>query len=296
MANDRKLTSPPYFLGWDVFLMGFVPGLLQFRMGDRKRAALALVGCLLVFLAGFAILRDRIFFFALLTPDQGTGSTGSTVLRVLARIGLPTMLPELLNAPGNALASWLALDSGPTAERLWRLPRDFEHVGSWLTAASGMLAAFWSADAHWRLRRLHLPETIQAVAPKANPALCALWTWLLPGLGHLRAGQRDKGLLMGLAVVVVFAAGVVMSQGHAVDRSIYPVWWMGQNLWGGGSLLCAFTTAPLQMTSYPEQLDLGIILCTVAGFMNLVMMVDAYTVAERSGEVAATPAAAGGAA
>ena len=32
----------------------------------------------------------------------------------------------------------------------------------------------------------------------------------------------------------------------------------------------------------PIDLDLGIVLCTVAGLMNLVVMCDAYTVAERS--------------
>jgi len=32
----------------------------------------------------------------------------------------------------------------------------------------------------------------------------------------------------------------------------------------------------------PANLDLGTVLCTVAGLMNLVVMVDAFTVAERS--------------
>jgi hypothetical protein len=87
---------------------------------------------------------------------------------------------------------------------------------------------------------------------------------------------------MGAAVAIVFALGLLFSLGHAVDRGIAPVWWIGQSLCGGGALFAALVTAPLQMTEFPEQLDLGTVLCTVAGLMNLVVMVDAFTVAERS--------------
>ena len=60
------------------------------------------------------------------------------------------------------------------------------------------------------------------------------------------------------------------------------VWWIAQNLFGGGSLFAALFTGPLRMVAEPFDLQLGIVLCTVAGLMNLVVMVDAFTVAERS--------------
>ena len=41
-------------------------------------------------------------------------------------------------------------------------------------------------------------------------------------------------------------------------------------------------TAPMRSVETPIDLDLGIVLCTVSGLMNLVLMCDAYTVAERS--------------
>jgi len=87
---------------------------------------------------------------------------------------------------------------------------------------------------------------------------------------------------MGVAVAIVFALGLAFSHGHAVDRATYSVWWIGQNLFGGGSLFAALVTGPLRMEGAPPNLDLGVVLCTVAGLMNLVVMVDAYTVAERS--------------
>lgn len=264
-------------LGWPTFLAGFVPGLLQWRLGQRTRALAAFGSCTVLFFAGWVLVRERLFYWALLTPD----GNGPGFVRAAARLGLPLSLPEVLNLPANALGALLCFDGSPTGERLWRLPRAGEHLGSFLTGASGMLAGFWAAAGQWESRRRR-DGGATPPAPIADPALCAGLSWLVPGLGQARAGQRGKGLLVGAAVVAVFALGLVFSQGHAVDRATAPVWWIGQNLFGGGSLVAALWTAPLRMEATPLHLDLGVVLCTVAGLMNLVVMVDAYTVAERS--------------
>jgi hypothetical protein len=269
--------DPAKGLGWGAFLAGLVPGLLQYRLDQKRTAAVALLSCTLLFFAGWMIVGERLFYWALITPD----ANASDLVRALGQFGLPLVLPELLNLPANALGGLLAFDGTPSGERLWRMPRDFEHIAAWLTGASGMLAAFWAAAGHWHLR-LRRDAPGEAPKPIADPALCAGLSWLVPGLGHARAGQRDKGVVMGMAVLIVFALGLVVSNGHAVDRASYSVWWIGQNLFGGGSLFAALVTGPMRSESIPIDLDLGIVLCTVAGLMNLVVMVDAYTVAERS--------------
>lgn len=273
----RSNLDPARGLGWGTFLAGFVPGLLQYQLGQKQRALVALLSCTALFFAGWVVVGERLFYWALMTPDE----TGSPILRIAARFGLPLTLPEVLNLPAHALGALLAWDGSPSGERLWRLPRSMEHLAGFVTAASGMLAAFWSAAGHWDLR-VRRDAGNDAPAPIANPALCAGLSWLVPGLGHARAGQRDKGLLAGAAVLIVFAMGLVFSHGHAVDRATASVWWIGQNLCGGGSLFAALVTGPLRMEAAPPNLDLGVVLCTVAGLMNLVVMVDAYTVAERS--------------
>ncbi len=273
----RKNLDPARGLGWGPFLAGFVPGLLQWRLGQQRRALLAFASCTLLFFAGWVLVDSRLFYWALLTP----GETDSAIVRTLAQFGLPLTLPELLNLPANALGALLAWDGTPLGERAWRLPRDHEYVGGFLTAASGMLAAFWSAAGHWDLR-VRRDAGQDAPRPVANPALCAGLSWIVPGLGHAKAGQKDKGLLLGASVMAVFVAGLLFSQGHAVDRLTASVWWIGQNLCGLGSLAAALVAGPLQMQGAPADLDLGVVLCTVAGLMNLVVMVDAYTVAERS--------------
>jgi TM2 domain-containing membrane protein YozV len=279
----RSNIDPARGLGWGTFFCGFIPGLLQFRLGQRGRAVLAFVSCMALFFAGWLLVRERLFYWALLTPDSpAPNQSGDSLVRLLARYaGLTLALPELLNLPANVLGSLLAFDASAMGERLWRLPRPMEHLGGFLTAASGMLAGFWSAAGHWELRRRRDGGN-DAPQPVADPAWCAALSWILPGLGQVRAGQQGKGLLMGAAVLVVFALGLLFSEGHGVDRASYSVWWIGQNLCGAGTLFASLVTAPMQQVSAPMHVDLGYVLCTVAGLMNLVVMVDAFTVAERS--------------
>lgn len=262
-------------LGVGYLLLGLVPGLLQFQLGQRKKAAAALLSCTALYVLGWVLVRDRLFHFALLSSEPG----GSWLP---ARVGIPMTLPEILNLPAHAVCSILAFGSDYESMRLWRLPRPMEDLGGMLTAASGMLAAFFCADGLWSLRWRRDAEEGVTPSPRCNPALAAGVSWLLPGLGHAMAGQRNKGLLMGGAVVAVFALGMIASQGHGCDRAIASVWWIGESLFGGGALFAALLTAPLTMTAIPDNLELGTNLCTVAGLMNLVVMVDAFTAAERT--------------
>ena len=69
----------------------------------------------------------------------------------------------------------------------------------------------WAAAGHWELRLRRdggADGDGGAPRPIASPALCAGLSWLLPGLGHAKAGQKDKGLLVGAAVTIVFALGL----------------------------------------------------------------------------------------
>jgi hypothetical protein len=274
---ERATQSAGTGLGWGSFFAGFVPGLLQARLGQKNLAVAAFASCTVLFFLGWMVVGERLFYWALVTPD----SNSSGVIRGLAQFGVTFDLPELLNFPANLIGGLLAFDGTPDGERLWRMPRDFEHVAGWLTAASGMLAAFWAAAGQWGLR-WQRDSRSDTPPPVANPALCAGLSWIVPGLGHAKAGQKGKGVLMGVAVVAVFALGLLLSQGHGVDRATQPVWWIGQNLFGGGTLFSSVVTAPWHMTSAPAHHDVGVVLCTVAGLMNLVVMCDAFTAAERS--------------
>src|SRR5262245_34238080 len=162
-------------LGWGVFFMGFVPGLLQFQLGQKRRAAIAFLSCTALYFVGWAFLRDRLFYFAVVTPETtGAIPAGRTlgIVATLARLGIPTILPEILNLPANAIGAIQSFDSSFDAQRLWRLPRPMEDLAAFLTAASGYLAAFWSADGHWGMRlRRDGPALPAPAAPVCSPAL-----------------------------------------------------------------------------------------------------------------------------
>jgi len=275
---DSNRIDPAKGNGLPAFIMGFVPGLLQWQLGQKQKAVTAFVSCTAVLFVGWLVVGERLFYWGLGVPD------GESSFDNFAKLGLP-VLPEILNLPAQVFGSLLAYDGSATGLRMQRLPRDLEHIAGWVTAASGMLAAFWAAGGHWELKlRRDAKKDAAGALPKpvANPALCAALSWMVPGLGHAKAGQKDKGMLMGVAVLVVFALGLFFSGGHGVDRAQYGVWWIGQNLFGGGSLFAALVTGPMRSVEASIDLDLGIVLCTVAGLMNLVVMCDAYTVAERS--------------
>ncbi len=275
ISDDKATQQASHGLGLPAFFMTFVPGLGQWVLGQRARASFAFASCTALFFAGWAFVQDRLFAYSLTSSEPGGAW-------IPARIGIPLTLPEILNLPALAIGGMLTFESDFESMRAWFLPRPMEDLGGFLTAASGMLAAFWGADAIWSMRWLRDAKDGVTPAPACNPALAAGISWLLPGAGHWLAGQREKGLLMAAAVLVVFAFGMLVSEGHAVDRQIASVWWIGEALFGGGALFAALVTAPIEMTSSPDNLELGTNLCTVAGLMNLVVMIDAFTAAERT--------------
>ena len=114
----RTGIDPKQGLGWGAFLAGFVPGLLQFQLGNVPRALIAFVSCTAVFFAGWAIVGERLFYWGLFAPDGDGGW-----LNRLAGFGLP-ILPEVLNLPANAIGGLLAYDDSATGLRLQRMPRD----------------------------------------------------------------------------------------------------------------------------------------------------------------------------
>ena len=248
-----------------------VPGLGHVRLGRPARAAAAFVSTVGLFWLGYAMVGVRLWFFTLFQPF-------AAVEVVLGYVPLQ-LLPESPNLGCCIVASLLRGGQDDDFLRLIRMPLESEHLGLFLTGASGILSCLWAADAHWLARAQRKPARVA-------PAAAALASWLLPGSGHVLAGQKGKGLLFAGAVVVVFAMGLWFADGHAVDRAQNKASFIGDILFGGGTLFASLLTAPLEYASIPDGFDLGTALCAVAGFMNLIVMIDAYTIAEQATEAA----------
>lgn len=250
-----------------------LPGAAHFALGRPARGAAALLSTMVLFFVGWSIIHDRLWFFAFVTPS----GMFEPVLRVVPL----HLLPEGLNVAAAATASLLRDTTEPfAAERLMRMPVVGEHWAMMLTGASGVLSVLWAADAHWLSRGVR--------ARAITPALAAFWSWVLPGLGHALAGQKSKGVLMGIAVAVVFALGMVIARGHGVDRQFFGLWWSGAALFFPGLAVVSLWTGPLELSGeIPNLLEYGVALCTCSGLMNAMVMSDAYSVAEQgAGQVA----------
>jgi hypothetical protein len=55
-----------------------------------------------------------------------------------------------------------------------------------------------------------MSRTSPPTKPVLPPPLVALASWVLPGLGYLLIGQRKRGLVVGVAIVLLFALGLLI--------------------------------------------------------------------------------------
>lgn len=150
------------------------------------------------------------------------------------------------------------------------------YVGLVCTALGGIVGAFAMADAH------HLARVAKHVRPgEKSSVIAALLSWLVPGAGQFWLGQRGKGVLAGGALIALFALGVAFSGGTCVQRGEYYFYWAGQMLLGlpAAAASLAFSTAGLEV--YWPKADLGLLLATSAGLLNVLLILNAYTVGER---------------
>ncbi len=114
-----------------------------------------------------------------------------------------------------------------------------------------------------------------------RPILAALLGWLVPGLGHLIVGRPAKGVYFAVLVLGLFAIGMWLGEGASVSAIRYPFHvygqfgaalpaWIAETVWG---------VVPTDRTI--DMLELGVVFTTVAGIMNVIVVVDAYETARR---------------
>ncbi|MCE9619548.1 MAG: hypothetical protein K8R92_06535 [Planctomycetes bacterium] len=124
----------------------------------------------------------------------------------------------------------------------------------------------------------------------------AILGWILPGLGHYKAGEKARGKLILLGVGGLFLLGVLVGGVDCVDRREDGMWFVAQAGAGGlafatdllnssllksgevGELLpLAVQGGKIMVSSYkgagPSN-EIGTLLCGLAGMMNVVAVLD----------------------
>jgi hypothetical protein len=62
-----------------------------------------------------------------------------------------------------------------------------------------------------------MPTTDPEYAPRRSPILVALAGWLLPGSGYWLIGERARGLVVGITIIILFTAGTLIGGVRAIQ-------------------------------------------------------------------------------
>jgi hypothetical protein len=111
--------------------------------------------------------------------------------------------------------------------------------------------------------------------------ICILATWIVPGAGHWLLGRRKKALLFFVLIAFAYLFGMWLGDFRNVrrDQDTMDLYFLGEALCGGFTLPAWFFTRSLELSFEQPLLDAALLFSTVAGLLNLCVMVDVYETA-----------------
>lgn len=132
---------------------------------------------------------------------------------------------------------------------------------------------------------------------------CLVLGWLIPGAGHMWLGRIWKGIFLFALVAGTFGAGCVLARGRTVTFDENPFYYIGQI--GSGMTLgvtgyLSSEGMPPRKDSVRPSVDAGLLYMSVAGLLNLLLILNLYdllierTVCPAGGEAPAAEKAAEG--
>lgn len=237
-------------------LTWLVPGAGHMYVGQVRLAALAFVCIEALYVIG-VLLSQGMFLEYLPAEMRGRFAAALT--------------PEAGNL-GALLLHVRQYGFGGAEPRPWPAWMD---LGTALTATSGLLNILLASHANLAAR---MPAVPTAPPPRAlrDPALCAAFTWLVPGLGHVMQGRRARGVVAFGLLVGLFALATGLAHGANLDRERHFYYWAGQFLLGPVALVTEFAHGHPRLVSMSEYKDAGIVIGAIAGMLNVLLMLDVY--------------------
>ncbi|MFO0981237.1 MAG: DUF6677 family protein [Planctomycetota bacterium] len=109
-----------------------------------------------------------------------------------------------------------------------------------------------------------------------NPWIALLLTWIAPGLGHHYLGHKPKAILFFVLVTFLYAFGMVLSHFLNVSPERHWIYYLAEIPYGGATLLATLLTRSLKMVAFNPWHDVGLLYTSVAGLLNIIVMVDIY--------------------
>jgi|GEM_PF-5157684 hypothetical protein len=117
--------------------------------------------------------------------------------------------------------------------------------------------------------------------PRQRRALAG--AWLLPGLGHLILGKKDRALFFALALLPMFLTGLVLGNFATVsplDR--HPIWGMAQVPGGLMTIVTALLTKNATVAAADVYYSTAQLYTGAACLLNILAMCDVYDLAKSS--------------
>jgi TM2 domain-containing membrane protein YozV len=255
MSAQRARTagSRPDFAA---ILTWFVPGAGHVYLGRPLFGLLAFLLVEGLYFLGTRLSDGRLFEF--LEPDLQSSFAGG-------------LSPEVGNL-GALVWQMKTFGFGPGIPRPWPM---YIHLGSWLTAASGLLNACLMIHAHLQARCLDK-------VPRASlrPALLVLAGWIVPGLGHLLQRRIARAVAVFLLLVGLFVLGTALAGGSNLDRERHFYYWGGQFLLGAPAMVAEALHGHARITRDLPYVDAGLVMACLAGLLNVLALLDVFGQAE----------------
>jgi hypothetical protein len=113
---------------------------------------------------------------------------------------------------------------------------------------------------------------------RASPVAALVLAWAIPGAGHAYGGRWGKAGLFFGCIVGLLIAGMILGRGTVF--SPHELWYAAQ-VWAGGPTIALTPISQYlsahQGIDYADRLrETGTLYTAVAGFLNLLIMMDAY--------------------
>ncbi|MAE27841.1 MAG: hypothetical protein CMJ87_02495 [Planctomycetes bacterium] len=248
-----------------LFLTWFMPGVGHLYLGRLAQALVAFVVVEGLFFLGL-FLSDGMLLEYLYPELRGTFAAALT--------------PEAGNL-GGLLWQVRSYGYGPGFPRPWPAQMN---LGVLLTASSGILNLILMCHAHTLARFDQAGGRLPESGDSSNASRWVLLTWICPGLGHWLQGRRRRGVLIFLGLVGLFVLGSTLAEGTNLIRERHFYYWSGQFLLGGPALLAEAFWSRGPVTGPVSYEDAGLVIGCVAGMLNVLAMLDAYSPAEASSE------------
>jgi len=118
----------------------------------------------------------------------------------------------------------------------------------------------------------------ERTSAQASPVAALVLAWAIPGAGHAYGGRWGKAGLFFGCIVGLLIAGMILGGGTVFSQ--HELWYAAQ-VWAGGPTI-ALTPISRYLSvhegiDYADRLrETGTLYTAVAGFLNLLVMMDAY--------------------